>query len=410
MTTTPSLEPDLMNPALIADPYGGFGQLREEGPVLRGRGMDGSPTWYVSRYDDVRAVLSDPRFVTSATAVPGGAKSDMRETMLEMLGIGPELGIYLTGSILNADGPDHHRLRKLVSRAFTVRRIGELRPRVEAIAASLLDAFTDPTDLVTALDYPLPITVICELVGVPEADRPKWREWGQELMAINPATASGVLRAMADNVQALIEERRARPSDDLLSALIRRHADEDDQLTDIELVTMVFTLVMAGHETTAHLIGNGARALLTHPDQLDLLRVDPSLWPGAVAELMRFCGPVLITGMRYATEDLDVAGVRVEQGDAVQTVLVSANFDPREYDDPQQLDVTRRPSGRGDGHVGFGHGAHYCLGAALARQEGEVALRSLFERYPDLALATAEPEWVPVPGMRRLARLPVRLG
>jgi cytochrome P450 len=410
MTTTPSVEPDLMDPALIADPYGGYGRLREQGPVLRGRTMDGGQAWYVTRQQDVRFVLGDPRFVNNPAAVPGVQVDNVRDKTLEKLGIPRELAHYLTESILDADGADHTRLRKLVSRAFTVRRVSELRPRVEAITAALLDGLPSTVDLIEHFAYPLPITVICELVGVPEVDRPAWREWGIALLSMNPEVIPGAVRDMVDHVRDLIRRRRAEPADDLLTALVHAQDEDGDRLSDDELVTMVLTLVMAGHETTAHLIGNGTVALLTHPDQLDLLRRDPSLWPGAVHELMRFCGPVQITRLRYAAEDLDLGGVRVRAGDAVQAVLVSANFDPREYTDPERLDVTRRPTGRGEGHVGFGHGIHYCLGAALARQEGEVALGGLFERFPDLALVNAQQEWVQIPGSRRLARLPVRLG
>jgi cytochrome P450 len=411
MTTTPSsVEPDLMDPALIADPYGGYGRLREQGPVLRGRTMDGGDAWYVTRQEDVRTVLGDPRFVNNAASVRGAEVNNVREKVAETLGLTPELARYITTSILDADGADHTRLRKLVSRAFTVRRVADLRPRVEAITANLLDGLPSPVDLIEHFAYPLPITVICELVGVPEADRPSWREWGIGLVSMDPKIIPGVVRDMVAHVKDLIGRRRAAPADDLLTALIQAQEADGDQLSDDELVTMVFTLVMAGHETTAHLIGNGTVALLTHPDQLDLLRRDPSLWPGAVHELMRFCGPVHITRLRYAAEDVDLDGVRIRAGDAVQAVLVSANFDPREYTDPERLDVTRRPAGRGEGHVGFGHGFHYCLGAALARQEGEVALRALFARFPNLALVDGEQEWARLPGVRRLIRLPVRLG
>jgi cytochrome P450 len=277
-----SAAPNLMDAALIADPYGGYGRLREEAPVLRGVAMDGSPAWYVTRQDDVRDLLADHRFVTNP-ATAGAA--DPRATLLGSLGI---------------------------------------------------------------------------------------------------------------------------PREYVISGLVAEHED-GDRLTDTEIVTMILTLVLAGHETTAHLISNGTLALLRHPDQLDLLRRDPSLWPRAVHELMRFCGPVHITRLRYATEDVELGGVTIHAGDAVQAVLVSANFDPRAYADPERLDVTRHPSQRGDGHVGFGHCAHYCLGAALARQEGEVALRALVERFPGLALDGAEPEWVPMPGSHRLKSLPVRL-
>ena len=404
--------PDIMDPALIADPVGGYGRLREQAPVVRGRTPDGTPAWFVTRQADVRTVLSDPRFVNSARSVPGVQVDSVRDKLVEMVGIPADLAHYFTDSILDHDGDDHSRLRKLVSRAFTVRRVSALRPRVEEITAGLLDrisGLSEPVDLVAEYAYPLPITVICELVGVAEEDRAAWHRWSSAFMQMQRDTMPAAAREMIDHVHELIERRRAEPADDLLTALVHVQEEDGDRLGLDELVTMVITLVIAGHETTAHLLGNATFALLTHPDQLELLRSDPGLWPGAVHELMRFCGPVQIARMRYAAEDVELGGVTIRRGEVVQPVLVSANHDPREYADVERLDVTRRPAGRGEGHVGFGHGFHYCLGAALARQEGEVALRALVERFPGLALASDEPEWVAVPGMRRLARLPVRL-
>lgn len=397
-------QPNIMDPDLVADPYRGYGLIREEAPVVLGTAMDGSPCWYVTRQEDVRAALGDHRFVTNPVTV--GA-ADPRATILASMGVPQELLGYLTSTILDVDGIDHTRVRKLVSRTFTVRRVNELRSRVEAIATELLDGLPGHVDLLAEYAYPLPITVISELVGVPVEDRPDWRRWATALVTFDKEKVPDALRDMVAHCENLIRMRRGEPTDDLISGLVTEH-DEDDRLTDTEIVTMIFTLVMAGHETTAHLISNGTLALLRHPDQLDLLRRDPSLWPGAVHELMRFCGPVHITRLRYATEDLVVGGQQIHAGDAVQSVLVSANFDPRVYDDPERLDVTRRPSGRGDGHVGFGHGAHYCLGAALARQEGGVALRALVDRFPALALDGAT-DWVPMPGSHRLKALPVRL-
>ncbi|TQM42942.1 cytochrome P450 family protein [Pseudonocardia cypriaca] len=404
--------PDIMDPALIADPVGGYGRLREQAPVVRGRTPDGTPAWFVTRQADVRTVLSDPRFVNSARSVPGVQVDSVRDKLVEMVGIPADLAHYFTDSILDHDGDDHSRLRKLVSRAFTVRRVSALRPRVEEITAGLLDrisGLSEPVDLVAEYAYPLPITVICELVGVAEEDRAAWHRWSSAFMRMQRETMPSAGREMIDHVHQLIERRRVEPADDLLTALVHVQEEDGDRLGLDELVTMVITLVIAGHETTAHLLGNATFALLTHPDQLELLRSDPGLWPGAVHELMRFCGPVQIARMRYAAEDVELGGVTIRRGEVVQPVLVSANHDPREYADVERLDVTRRPAGRGEGHVGFGHGFHYCLGAALARQEGEVALRALVERFPGLALASDEPEWVAVPGMRRLARLPVRL-
>jgi cytochrome P450 len=407
---TTSTGPNMLDPALIADPYTGYGALREEGPVLRGVGPDGTtPLWFVTRQDEVRTVLGDPRFVNDPASVRTGANvDDARRRMMGQFGLTEELAGYLTGTILDHDGADHTRLRKLVSRAFTVRRVGELRPRVEAIAADLLDRLPDRFDLMSTYSYPLPITVICELVGVPEADRSSWREWSAALFTFKRENFPAAIRGMADSVKGLIADRRREPADDLVTGLIQAQEADGDRLTDAEMISMVFVLVLAGHETTANLIGNGARALLTHPDQLRLLRDDPALWPGAVHELMRFTGPVLGTRIRFAKEDVELGGELITAGQAVEAVLVSANRDPRVYADPDRLEVTRRPAAHGDGHVGFGFGAHYCLGAALARQEGEIALRALFERFPDLALDSAEPDWEAVPNMRRLATLPLR--
>jgi cytochrome P450 len=408
--------PDLAAEELIVDPYGGYGRLRERAPVLRGRYLDGSPIWYVTRYADVRTVLNDPRFVNNPANAPGVEAVSRRDRLMEQFGIPPDLAGYLAETILVSDGATHTRLRKLVSRAFTVRRVAELRPAVERITKGLLDRLADtapgPVDLVERFAYPLPITVICDLVGIPERDRPAWHAWGQALVSMRPDRLGPAARAAVDYLNALIERRRAAPEDDLIDALIRVRDEDGDRLSDSEMVTLVLTLVLAGHETTAHLVSNATIALLEHPDQLDLLRADPSLWPTAVHELMRWCGPVLIASPRYATEDLELAGTRIPAGEPVLPVLVAANRDPRQYPEPEKFDITRQRADRGEGHVGFGHGIHYCLGAALARQEAEVALHELFDRFPRLALAVERSElaWAPVPGSRRLRELPVLLG
>lgn len=407
--TTSSTGPNILDPALIADPYGGFHRMREETPVVLGQSADGTPTWYVTRYENVRAVLGDSRFVNNPESAPGTEAVHNRNKMLEMLEIPAEFFPYISQSILDLDGADHARLRRLVSRAFTARRVNALRTRVEEITAALLDNLGESADLISAFAYPLPITVICELVGVPEADRGLWRTAGSALTSITPGSKGTAARELVEYTHGLVDRHRAEPADDLITELIRVRDEDGDHLSDVELVTMILSLATAGHETTAHLIGNGVLALLTHPDQLETLRRDPGLWPAAVHELMRWCGPILITQLRYATEDVKLGGQTIRAGEAVQTVLVSANRDPHEFDEPEQFDVTRQPSSRGEGHIGFGLGVHYCLGAALAKQECEVALRSLFDRFPDIALEAEEQTWVPMPGMRQLASLPARL-
>ncbi|MEU9116881.1 cytochrome P450 [Streptomyces sp. NPDC048483] len=409
-------EPNVMDPALIADPVTGYGALREQGPVVRGRFFDDSPVWFVTRFDDVREVLRDQRFVNNPSGSLGGTDNNPVSRLMETMGLPEEMRPYLLGSILNHDAPDHTRLRRLVSRAFTARKITDLRPRVEQIADDLLTRLPEHAedgvvDLIQHFAYPLPITVICELVGIPEADRPQWRVWGADLVSMEPERLAGSLPALIDHVHELIRERRGALTDDLLSELIRTHDDDGGRLSDVEMATMVLTLVVAGHETTAHLIGNGTAALLTHPDQLRLLQSEPALLPRAVHELMRWCGPAQMTQLRYASEDIELAGTPIRKGEAVQLLLVSANFDPRHYDDPTRLDLTRHPAGHAENHVGFGHGMHYCLGASLARQEGEVALGKLFTRYPDVSLAVRPDrlERPELPGLWRLTSLPLRL-
>ncbi|KIZ17094.1 cytochrome P450 [Streptomyces natalensis ATCC 27448] len=405
-----------MEPALLADPVKGYGALREQGRVVRGRFMDDSPVWIVTRFDDVREVLRDQRFVNNPAASQGGADDGPLGRLMETMGLPDEFRPYLLGSILNNDAPDHTRLRRLVSRAFTARKITDLRPRVERIADDLLarlpeHAENGAVDLIEHFAYPLPITVICELVGIPEADRPQWRAWGADLVSLEPGGLARSLPAMVAHIHELIRTRRASLTDDLLSELIRAHDDDGGRLSDVEMVTMVLTLVLAGHETTAHLIANGTAALLTHPDQLALLKSDPALLPRAVHELMRWCGPVQMTQLRYASEDLDLAGTPVRKGDSVLLTLVAANFDPRHYDAPERLDLTRHPAGHAENHVGFGHGMHYCLGATLARQETEVALGRLLAHYPDVSLAVRpdDLERAQLPGNWRLMALPLRL-
>ncbi|MGW7485729.1 cytochrome P450 family protein [Streptomyces sp. NPDC054786] len=412
-------EPNVMDPALLTDPFTGYGALREQGPVVRGRFMDDSPVWLVTRFEEVRQVLRDQRFVNNPASPPLDypAEDNPLTRLMDMLGLPEQFRVYLLGSILNYDAPDHTRLRRLVSRAFMARKITNLRPRVEQIADTLLARLPEHAedgvvDLIRHFAYPLPITVICELVGIPEADRPQWREWGADLISMEPDRLGATFPAMIEHIHRMVRERRGALTDDLLSELIRTHDDDGSRLSDVEMVTMILTLVLAGHETTAHLISNGTAALLTHPDQLRLLQEDPALFPRAVHELMRWCGPVHMTQLRYATADVDLAGTRVRKGDAVQLILVSANFDPRHYTDPDRLDLTRHPAGHAENHVGFGHGAHYCLGATLAKQEGEVAFGKLLAHYPKLSLGIAPEhlERTPLPGNWRLNSLPVRLG
>ncbi|MFC5831560.1 cytochrome P450 family protein [Nonomuraea insulae] len=400
---------NLMDPALLRDPFGQYARIREEGPMIKGTyAGSATPMWLATRYEDVKNVLSDTRFVNNPANVPGIRVDNIREQVIAARKLDADLAPYILDSILDVDGPDHMRLRRLVSREFTARRVIEMRPRLSEITESLLDGLGDETDLIKDFAYPLPITVICELVGVPEEDRAAWWEQSQALMTFEPGGLNAPLRAMVELSENLIARRRANPADDLLSALIRTHDEDGDRLSDVELITMIVTLVLAGHETTTHLIGNGTLALLTHPDQLDLVRKDPELWPRAVHELMRWCGPVHGAQMRYAAEDVELGEQKITKGDGIIAILVGANYDPRRFDDPERLDVTREQDSRREVHLGFGHGLHYCLGAALARTEAEIAFSALFRRFPGLAL-NGEPEREYLPMSWRLAKLPLRL-
>lgn len=268
MTTVPPA-PNILDPALIADPYSGFNQIRDETPLVVGVGADGAPAWYVTRYDDVQAVLNDSRFVNNPESAPGLSATSSRDRMLAELGIPSELYPYISKSILDLDGDDHGRLRRFVSRAFTARRVGGLRGHVQDIATELLGNLGPTADLISEFAYPLPITVICELVGVPVEDRGLWRTAGSALTSIVSGSKGEAARSLVEYTHALVDRRRVAPADDLVSELLAIR-DDGDRLSDVELVTMVLSLATAGHETTAHLIGNGVLALLDHPEQLVL--------------------------------------------------------------------------------------------------------------------------------------------
>ncbi|MFE6826680.1 cytochrome P450 [Streptomyces sp. NPDC057690] len=403
---------ELLSPELTADPFGGYARIREQAPMMTGTIVDGAPPmWLVTRYDDVRRVLTDPRFLNNPAAgpTPGGS------SIMKLLKIPSDLVDYLADKLMQIDGTDHRRQRKLVSRVFTARRVAEMRPRIEEITARLLDRMADasrdgaPVDLMEAFCYPVPIAVICELVGIDEADRPRWGEWGRVLSSPVEYVerVPDVLRECVDHVLDVIARRRAEPRDDLVSVLVQAQEEDGDRLSDREMVTLVFTLVITGYETTTYMLGNSVLALLEHPDQLALLRADPSRWPQAVHELMRL-GPAQWGLPRYPTEEVEVGGKTIPAGSPVMPLLLAANTDPRKYDDPERLDVCRDS---GQSHLGFGQGAHYCLGAPLALLEAEVALQALFTRFPDPSLAVEREQipWVPRPGVTRVTRLPLRL-
>jgi cytochrome P450 len=388
----------LVDPAVLADPHPALAALRESGPVHRIDMRMGLPVWVVTRYDDVLAALSDPRLSND----PHNAGA-LEETLR---------GDFLSRSLIGTDPPEHTRLRRLVAKAFTARRVEGLRPRVQEIADALLDRITPrgSADLVGEFALPLPITVIGELLGVPEADRDRFRGWTDEMLDRPFDPGSDMARVtegrerMHGYLSDLVAAKRTHPADDLLTDLVQA-SDEGERLDAQELLAMTFLLLIAGYVTTVSLVGNGTLALLRRPDQLERLRADPSLVPQAVEELLRFDGPVNPGLTRFALEDLEIGGVRIPRGDMVLLAIAAADRDPDRFPDPDRLDV-----GAADpGHLAFGHGIHYCLGAALARLEGQVAFTALLARLPDLALDIPEDQlrWTGGGVLRGLRQLPV---
>ncbi|MEU4932928.1 cytochrome P450 [Streptomyces yokosukanensis] len=406
---------ELLSPELVADPFAGYARLREQAPTLVGTMLGGPPMWLVTRYDDVRRVLTDPRFLNNPASVPDAPA--VRTTIMKRLGIPSDLVDYLDDKLMQIDGDHHRRLRSLVSRAFTARRVAELRPRVEKITAELLDRLAEqaregePVDLMDSFCFPLPFTVICELVGIDEAEREPWHEWGISLGSPTEhrERIPVVMRECVDQLLEVIARRRVEPRDDLITGLVQAQEDDGDRLTEREMVTLVFTLVITGHETTTQLLATSVLALLDNPGQLALLREDPSRWPQAVHELMRL-GPTQWGVPRYPSEDVVLGGTRIPAGATILPLILPANTDPRQFEDPERLDIGRDHGG-GERHLGFGRGAHYCLGRPLALQEAEVALHALFTRFPDLSLAVEREQipWVLRPGVSRVERIPLRL-
>jgi cytochrome P450 len=360
--------------------------------------------WLVTGYAEARAALADPRLAKDAARVAGLLDRQA------LRGRDSMFGQSLAHHMLNTDPPEHSRLRRLVNKAFTPRAVEQLRPRVERICADLLAAMAGRAelDLLEALAVPLPIRVICELLGVPAADRAAFRGWSNTLVSALPADAQApASAAMSDYLHGLIRAKRAEPAGDMLSALAAV-TEGGDRLTDGELVSMAFLLLAAGHETTVNLIGNGVLALVTHPDQLAALRVDRSRLPAAIEEFLRYDGPVNQATLRFTAEPAEIGGARLPAGEFVLVSLDAANHDGSRYADPDTLDIGRDASG----HLAFGHGIHYCLGAPLARLEAEVAFSGLLDTYDRIELAVPADwlEWRFSVVMRGLERLPVRLG
>ncbi len=382
------------------DPYPLYARMRREHPVYR----SSQGVWYLTRYADVAAAVFNPALssggerMVRAMEAQGGAAA--RLSRLTRRG---------DQTMFNSDPPDHTRLRKLAIMAFTTRRVHGLRPRIEAVTDELLDAAVaaGPTmDLIEALAFPLPITVICELLGVPYADRGHIRTWSRQSLdgILNPEAAELAeqgLEAFKAYLRDLIRRRRGKPGDDLISGLIAAQ-ESGDRLSDEELTATCGLLLVSGHETTANLIGNGMLALLRHPDELRRLRDDPRLIRSAVEEVLRYDSPAQAVS-RVVVGEVEIGGARLRDGQRVFPLLGAANRDPERFSGPDRLDI-----GRADNrHLSFGSGPHFCLGAPLARLQGEIAIGALVRRLPRLRLDTDVAEWLPHPLLRGLATLPV---
>ncbi|MER7861013.1 cytochrome P450 [Amycolatopsis japonica] len=365
-------------PAAKDDPATPMGAIYAEYPPMsRVVFPSGCEGWLVTRYEDVRLIFSDTRFSRNLLA-PGAP------CLIEP-------GDFSTGehSILNMDPPDHTRLRKLTAQAFTVRRIAGLRPRIQQIADTLLRAMAEhgpPVDLVEMFAFPLPTAVMCEILGVPYEGRERFRQWSRVIvtpMAYSPAEVAQARRDGADDMAALVAVKRETPGEDLLSVLVHARDEDGDRLTEAELIDLATQLLLAGHETTVSLIATGIVLLTGHPDQLAALRSDPSLTEGAVEEIMRFDGPADASLLRVALEDVELSAGPVRRGEAVLAHTGAANRDEAAFPGASRFDIRRRNAPQ----LGFGHGLHFCLGAALARLEGEIAFRTLLDGLPGLALA-----------------------
>lgn len=386
-----------MDPEFVADPYPTYHRLRAEDPVHY------SPLgfWVLTRYEDVVTALRDPRLTKEALAAFVAARFGAPL---------PAMG----QSMLDRDPPDHTRLRGLVSKAFTPRVVEGLRPRIQQIVDELLARVVDAgsMDVIEEFAYPIPVAVICEMLGVPLEDHERFKGWsldiarGLDLIWLGPDSETGrrsiaARHALSDYFRELIAERRGAPRGDLLSALIATE-EAGDTLSEIELLATCILLLIAGHETTVNLIGNGTLALLRHPDQLRRLRENPGLIGSAVEELLRYDGPVQRSA-RIPSEDVTIGGRTIGKGELVMPFIGAADRDPLQFKQPDSLDI-----GRVDNrHIAFGWGIHFCLGAPLARLEGQIAIDCLVQRLPKLTLATDRPEYRQSLTLRGLKALPV---
>ncbi len=406
----------------MQDPYEILAQFREKGPVHEVVFAHGAKVYLVTGYDEVRALVSDPRVSKDGRRMNelfvrhSGADArhdddhgagDGQDDSSESAGFDDDLAAHM----LNSDPPRHTRLRALVSKAFTPQRIERLRPHIVELADQLLDKVADQpvADLVDSYAIRIPITIICELFGMPEQDREQFRLWSLKLVGAgqDPEEVADASRKVTEYANALINDKRANPGDDMVSELVRV-TDGGDRLTQGELVAMIFVLVVAGHITTIYSIASSIHSLLRHPDQLAKLKADPSLMPAAVDELLRFDGASGVGTFRFTTQDIPIGGTVIPAGNILALSWHAANRDSSHFADADRLDLNRHPLGS----MAFGHGLHYCIGVPLAKMQIEIALSRLITRFPDLRLACdpGELRWDNSALLRGLLALPVTLG
>lgn len=394
---------DVTDTAFKANPFPFYAQLRAEAPVFPIKLPTRQRAWLITRYGDVLNALKDERFAKD----PRNAMTSEQLTKLPWV---PSMFKPLEHNMLDLDSPDHTRLRALVHKAFTPRLIEQMRDQIQALTNELLDEAerNGGMDVIADFALPLPLTMIGRILGVPAQDNRKFHRWtrtvisggtNRNLFVLIPS----IMRFMG-YMKKLIRERHAHPNDDLVTALVQAK-DGSDQLSEDEILAMIFLLLIAGHETTVNLIGSGTLALLEHPDQLAKLRNEPALIKTAIEELVRFVCPVEMATERYAREAITIAETIIPRGEPVMVVIGSANRDPDYFENPDSLNITRA----NNKHLAFGHGPHYCLGASLARLEGQIAISSLVQRMPNLRLNIAPDQlrWRGTFILRGLEALPV---
>jgi len=393
---------DVTDPKFKAQSYAIYARLRTEAPVCRIKMGRWYSAWLLTRYDDVVDALKDERFAKD----PRTAPITLKEKLL--------IGTFgpLARHMLNSEAQDHKRLRGLVQKAFTPRLVDALRPRIESLTEQLLDRATERSemDVIRDLALPLPVTIIAEMLGVPASDRERFQRWTAILLEMDIGSPLRILggipaiRTFLRYLRRLVKLRREQPQNDLISGLVLAE-EAGEKLNEDELLAMIFLLLIAGYETTVNLIGNGTRALLENPDELEKLRAQPSLMPSAIEELLRYDSPLELASSRWARCDTVLAGATIPRGALIAIGLTAANRDPQQFERPDVLDLAREPNR----HVAFGQGVHYCLGAPLARLEAHIAFTALLRRFPELRLAVPSNKicWRKSMVLRGLEALPV---